>query len=427
LSRHLRVSRAPSLDGLFRIGFALALFLALQGVGERLAWRTNGLPFGTDYDPSTERFFIQDFASIFELTKATLSGEVDAPYSAQGQLQFMERWTGRRVDLALGYGYSPTIWLILSPLLPLPTALAYVLWALLPALALFWVGWQLVANGWSRRDPFAIALILIALTSGAYQGDVQLGQSAAVLGLITLALISAATDSRKEAWAPLLLFLLTAKPPLALAMGVGLLWNRQAKPVLIAAGLAVLEVAAVTYWLGSGWISDYWGLLTHYTADTAPAAFRAFVTPKGMSNLRYLLVAGAGWSDRSASWASVGCWAASMAWGTALVLRKRFPAGPLRPAFALLLYCLFSPHLTFPNDLMVVIVVWFLHAEVKLGAALRAAAATAVFLVVNSGPFKLFLLNDAGERLAFFAKVGVLILFLAARSSRAGSRSRGGG
>jgi len=46
---------------------------------------------------------------------------------------------------------------------------------------------------------------------------------------------------------------------------------------------------------------------------------------------------------------------------------------------------------------------------------------------VNSGPFKLFLLNDAGQRLAFFAKVGVLILFLAARSSRAGSRSRGDG
>jgi Glycosyltransferase family 87 len=424
LTGHLRVSRAPSLESLFRIGFALALLLVLQGLGERLAWRTNGLPFGTNYDPSAERFFIQDFASIFELTKATLSGAIDAPYSAEGQLRFMEQWTGRPVYLALGYGYSPTMWLILSPLLPLPTALAYVLWALLPAVALFWVGWRLVANGWSRRDPFAITLILIALTSGAYQGDVQLGQSAAVLGLITFALISAAADSRREAWAALLLFLLTAKPPLALAMGVGLLWNRQTKPVLLAAGLAALEVAAVTWLLGPGWISDYWELLTHYTSDTAPEAFRAFVSPKGMSNLRYLLAAGAGWSDRSASWASVGCWAAAIVWGTSLVLRERLPAGPLRPAFALLLYCLFSPHLTFPNDLMIVNVVWFLHAEVKLGAALRAAAATAVFLVVNAGPFKLFLLNDAGEGLAFFAKVGVLILFLGALSSPGVARLR---
>lgn len=395
----------------------------MQGVSERLAWRTNGLPFGTNYDPSAGRFFVQDFASIFGLTKGVVSGAIDAPYSAEGQLQFMEQWIGQRIDVALGYGYSPTLWLILSPLLPLPAPLAYVLWSLLPALVLFWIGWRLVAKGWSERNPLALTLILIALASGSYQGEVQLGKTAVVLGSITFCLISVASDPRREARAAFLLFLLTAAPPLALAMGVGLLWNRQTKPVLLAAGLVVLEVACVTSWLGWGWISDYWQLLTHYTSDTARQAFRGFFSPVGMSNLRHILVAGAGWSDRAASWASIAGWAVAIACGTWLARRECLPAGQLRLAFALLLYSLFSPHLTFSNDLMVVIVVWFLHAEVKLDATLRIAAVAALAVVVNSGPFKTFLLNEAGLRLAFLAKIAILILFVAGSSRVARLRS----
>ncbi|MGH7856595.1 MAG: glycosyltransferase 87 family protein, partial [Candidatus Binatia bacterium] len=392
---------------------------------ERLAWRTNGLPFGTNYDPSAERFFIQDFASIFALTKAVVSGAIGEPYGAEGQLQFMERWVGHRVGVALGYGYSPTLWLILSPLLPLPAPLAYVLWSLLPALALFGIGWRLVAKGWSERNPLALTLIVIALASGCYQSEVQLGQTTVVLGLITFWLISTASDPKREALTAFLLFLLTAKPPLALAMGVGLLWNRQAKPVLVAMGLVVLEVACVTWWLGFGWMADYWELLTHYTSDTAPEAFRHFFRPVGMSNLRHLLVSGAGWSDRAASSASVAGWAAAIACGTWLARRGRLPAGRLRLAFALLLYSLFSPHLTSINDLLVVIVVWFLHSEVKLGSAARAAAAGALVVVVNVGPLKTLLLNEAGAHLALLGKVGILVLFLATSMLPKDERDRG--
>src|SRR3970040_894213 len=66
---HPRLSLVPSLATLFRVGFAAALLLTVQGVSERLAWRTNGLPFGTNYAPSAGRFFVQDFASIFGLPK----------------------------------------------------------------------------------------------------------------------------------------------------------------------------------------------------------------------------------------------------------------------------------------------------------------------------------------------------------------------
>lgn len=50
--------------------------MTVQVVGDRLAWRT---PSGINYHPSTGEFPVRDFASICELTKATLSGAIDEP------------------------------------------------------------------------------------------------------------------------------------------------------------------------------------------------------------------------------------------------------------------------------------------------------------------------------------------------------------
>jgi hypothetical protein len=415
----------PSLAALFRVGFAASLIMILQAVAGRLAWRTKGFPFGVNYDPSTGRFWVQDFAHIFGLTKAFALGAVDSPYNLHERLRFMAQWVGQPIDLALGYGYSPTFWLILSPLLPLRADFAYVIWSLLPAFILLAIAWHLLANGWSERNPLALTLILIALASGSYQGEVQVGKTVAVLGLITIWLIMASTDPRSEVRSAVPLFLLTASPPLALAMGAGLLWNRQTKTVLLAAGLVLLEVACVTSWLGSGWIHDYLEVLTHYDSDTAPESFRAFVAPRGMSNVRHLLVVGAGWTDRSASLASVAAWGVAIACGTWLALRDRIPAGRLRPAFSLLLFSIFSPHLTFSNDLVVVTVVWFLHAELNLRGAARIVAVVALVLVVNSGPFKTFFLNDLGAHVALAAKIAVAALFVAQCARVAPSRPAG--
>src|SRR5262245_44750559 len=214
----------------FRIGFAAAFLLTVQGVVECLTWHTPGLPFGLNYEPATHQLFIHDFAQAFEMARAVVSGAIDEPYAVRGQLAFMELSAGRRMDVVMPYVYSPTSWLILAPLFPFSTPVAYALWALLPALALVCTGWWLAAAGWGERDPFALVLILIALISGSYQGVVRMGQTPLVLGWITFALISAASRSGTDLLVGLLLFLSTAKPPLALVMGVGLLWNRQVRP-----------------------------------------------------------------------------------------------------------------------------------------------------------------------------------------------------
>lgn len=254
-----------------------------------------------------------------------------------------------------------------------------------------------------------------------------MGQTAVVLG--GLAFFVVLWSGRRVPGPPagLLLFLTTAKPPLALTLGVGLLWNRQVKPVLVAAALVALEVALVSSWLGWRWIVDYANVLVHFNSETAPEVFRPFLGPVGMSNARHLLVTSWGWSDRAASAASLAGWAAAIAGGTWLVHRRRLPAGPLRPAFSLLLYLVFCPHLTLSNDVLAVIVAWFLHAETELGRPSRLAAVAALLVIVNAGPFKTFAWSDAGADAAFVAKLGLLAVFLAAAAARPATAERSAG
>ena len=121
----------------------------------------------------------------------------------------------------------------------------------------------------------------------------------------------------------------------------------------------------------------------------------------------------------------MAAWGMAIAWGTWLPCQDRIPAGRLRSAFALLLFSIFSPHLTFSNDLVVVTVLWFLHAEVDLRGAARVAAVVALVLVVNSGSCKTFFLNDAGTDLALAAKISIVALFLA-RCARISPRRSAG-
>src|SRR5262249_32026706 len=161
--------------------------------------------------------------------------------------------------------------------------------------------------------------------------------------------------------------------------GAGLLADHRPRPVLLALGLTAIEVAWVTAWLGPGWMADYVRLLTHFTSDTAPESLRPFLRPDGMSNVVHLLVT-EGWAEHTAATTSVTVWAAVMA--VALAMRDRLRPGALRLSLALLAFTIFSPHLTFSNDLLVVIVVWSIHAEVALGAPMRALLAGLLVLII---------------------------------------------
>jgi hypothetical protein len=129
-----------------------------------------------------------------------------------------------------------------------------------------------------------------------------------------------------------------------------------------------------------------------------------------MSNVRHLLVT-LGWADHTAATASVAGWATVMA--VALAMRDGLRPGTIRLSLALLAFTIFSPHLTFSNDLLVVIVVWFMHAEADLRPLTRAVLIGLLVVILDSGPSKAFLLNDVGANLALVAKLAVAIVLLA--------------
>ncbi len=381
----------------------------MQGLADRLTWWTPGLPFGANYDALHRRLSLQDFAYNYGVTKATALGTIPTPYTEQGQLEFMRQWTGREFGLALGYGYSPTLWLLFAPLLPLPAPAAYVVWSLVPALCVLAAAARCLARD-GEHGVFPSLLLLILLGSASYQGEVELGKTVVVLGIIAFGLIASSRRRGNDATAGLLLFLLTATPPLAVAMGAGLLADRRPRAVLVALGVVGVEVACVAAWLGPDWIADYVRLLTHYTSDAAPESFRPFLRPDGMSNVRHLLVS-EGWADHAATTASIAGWIGVTA--VALAARDRIRPGPLQLSLAMLAFTIFSPHLTFSNDLLVVIVVWFVHAEVDLDASMRAVLACLLVVILNSGPSKALLLNDAGANLALAAKLAVAAALVA--------------
>jgi hypothetical protein len=118
-----------------------------------------------------------------------------------------------------------------------------------------------------------------------------------------------------------------------------------------------------------------------------------------------------GWADHAATTASIAGWIGVTA--VALAARDRIRPGPLQLSLAMLAFTIFSPHLTFSNDLLVVIVVWFVHAEVDLDASMRAVLACLLVVILNSGPSKALLLNDAGANLALAAKLAVVAALVA--------------
>ena len=71
----------------------------------------------------------------------------------------------------------------------------------------------------------------------------------------------------------LVLWALTAKPPIALLAAVALLAVGHRLVVLLAVLFTVVSTLAITPWLGPGWVHDYLFMLRHYNAEQADVAF----------------------------------------------------------------------------------------------------------------------------------------------------------
>ncbi|TMA81008.1 MAG: DUF2029 domain-containing protein [Deltaproteobacteria bacterium] len=216
---------------------------------------------------------LMDFASHRGFACAAWSGDLAhaggaSIYTLDAHLKATERWTGLPAWIALPFGYSPTMLWVLGPLCTLPARWSYGAWSLACVLAM---GWMILR---ARVHWVALLLLVTPLTVYAF----ALGQTALLTtaGLFFLMVRDAeGVGGRSPAsWREsLVLWLLTAKPPIAATAGLALLVRGRGGSVARAIGVTLVTTLALTPWLGTGWARDYLHLLGSYDRVGLPAAF----------------------------------------------------------------------------------------------------------------------------------------------------------
>ncbi|MFO0927475.1 MAG: glycosyltransferase 87 family protein [Gemmataceae bacterium] len=326
-----------------------------------------------DEQPQLNRDFPAHFrfarAVVLEGLATRTAGEAGSVYTAAAHESVLQSWTGHANTPALPFAYSPTMLWLLLPLMPLPVPWAYAVWTAASLAAWVWA---------AQRAQLSLLPSLAALLSPLALWAVALGQTA----LLTLAgLVFLATSeprSRRGVWsAGLVLWALTAKPPLAVTAAAALLASGQTGVVLRAGLLTLVSTVAAWPWLGPNWVSDYVYLVTHYTVDQADPAFAWILQPAYMSNLRATLVLYLGTADATAARVSTLAWAASLLALVGMAVWRRWEIGRVW-ATAVLAYLLLSPHVNSTEDLHLLLLGWPAVAVVPGWPAVSPAVPAAV-------------------------------------------------
>lgn len=283
-------------------------------------------------------------------------------YTTSSHTRMMDGWTGDPSH-AMPFAYAPTGILVLGLLGFLPALPAYLLWAAIGAVGLYVIG---------RREgvPHAGALALFGpMTLLA----VRLGQTAPV----TLLMLYVVMRSRCGWWPAAAMALITMKPSVAMIGVVGLLATLRDRTVIRGLMIASLATLVLTPLLGLRWPIQYVDMLTHYRAGGLDPIFADAMASVEvmMSTLRSVLALSI--HDALAARISASVWIVAMA---SIVWAGRTNRIDESSAWSLaaLSFVLFCPHVTFTDQLHLVIV------AVTLGTR-RTWWTVAVVLVLASG------------------------------------------
>lgn len=299
-----------------------------------------------------------DFPSMFNFTKAFWLEQRPSgmsAYSVANHLRVTSAWGGEELRHSLSFGYAPTMLWLLAPMAHLSHATAFCAFNGAGMLAVWWE---------TRPVRCRFGVGLLAFLSPLAMACFQQGQTALLTGAGLLFLFERSRNGfdRFASWQTavtgLVLWALTAKPPLALTAGVVLLALRQWRPVLLAALLALATTLAISPLLGTGWVSDYLHLITTHNRLQADPAFAFSHFPQHMANLRGVLSVDVNLADDIASRIPSLIWLGTLAGLVALGPRLRLTVGGCW-SVGVLLYLLFCPHVSSFEVLQVVLLLPF--------------------------------------------------------------------
>lgn len=307
---------------------------------------------------SLRKLSILDFPFHFNFVKKAWLGETtvnsgSSIYSLENHLKVTSDWASMKLNKSLMFGYSPTMLWVLAPLVFFPHNVAYCLFNITGLFSIWWT----THPARCRHGVGLLAFFsLLALACFA------LGQTALLTGAGLLYIAektreeNSSDDWRVPILAGIVLWALTAKPPLALTAGAVLVGIRQWRPLLVAGILTVFLTLAITPVLGTSWVHDYLHTINSYDLVNGGPAYAWTVAPSHMANLRGILSVDFGVADDIASRIS------SILWFIALLLisivgnRSSLSKGAVW-SLGILSFLLLCPHVTSTEELQLVLLI----------------------------------------------------------------------
>jgi len=389
--------------------------------GELLPVARLGSTFGikleaTEPGSSSMNLAINDFASHFTFVKKTWLGQTtvnsgSSVYSLENHLKVTSDWAGMKLNNALPFGYSPTMMWVLAPLVLFSHTTAYYLFNVGGLLSIWW-----------QTHPFRCrrGVGLLAFFSLLSQACFRVGQTALITGAGLLFIAEKTRERNREGgwrndiFVGIVLWALTAKPPLALTAIAVLLGRRRWRPLLVAGMLTILSTLAITPLLGANWVNDYIHMISSYDKVNAGVAFAESLSPNHMANLRGVLSVDFGVADNIASRISSIMWFIALLCIVAMGIRPRLSEGAIW-SIGILSYLLLCPHVTSTEELQLVLILPLcVRPENRLNWQELVLLGIVPLLPFTSPVTGLF----AGNRMVLFIAKISIIIFIAVAMKR---------
>lgn len=252
-----------------------------------------GWPAGTLQKLKNGNYLFGDYQAHRAIVERILNKTTSRPYTQEGQKEIFKNWIPTATQ-GLPHAYSPTTGLLLAPFVWMDVWTGYYVYvainlALLAALL----------NGYllpRARNNWELAAIGIFCLSLSVMHIIGIGQTA-ILTLGALALLwHLVYDPEQKRLYPskwfqdvvlgVILFLLSAKPPMALLAGAVLLGARRWRAASLGAALFAANFTLMLPYYG-GWpyaVTDYLSFLQHYNREDLEPFFRECLNYGGASD-----------------------------------------------------------------------------------------------------------------------------------------------
>jgi hypothetical protein len=388
----------------------LWVILAIE-IGSCLISVTEKPSFDIFFEPAKngEVLRIRDFPFLSNFVqkawrKETTVRSGSSIYSVKNHLKVTSDWSGTEVPGSLQFGYSPTMLWVLAPFVPFSSATAYLIFNIAGLFAIFWM---------TRPSRCRWGIGLLPFFSGVARYCFVLGQTAFATGAGLLFVGEKTLHGDHQGWrhdlsGGIVLWALTAKPPIALSAVAVLIGLRRWRTLLVAGLLTIISTLLLWPLLGRHWLTDYIRLLATYNTVDAGRVFVMAVVPGIMTSLRAILSVDIGLRDDVSSLISLIVWFSALGYIILTGLRFRLPAATLW-SMTILAYLLFCPHVSPTDEIQVVVIL-------SLCVSLRDKLTEHELLLLVILPLLVFMSPVAGPFMGmrlplFLAQLGLFFFF----------------